>query len=107
MQTTDPLKDIEGFDWDAGNTDKNWIRHRVSASECEEVFFNDPLIVKTKSHSSEARHAAFGRTDQGRLLTVIYTVRGNKIRIISARDMSRKERRNYGQKIKEDTEVQE
>ena len=86
-----------GFDWDEGNLVKNWERHHVSASECEQVFFNRPLAtMEDEKHAGEeARHLALGVTDGGRLLFVAFTIRGNLIRVISARDMSRKERKEY------------
>ena len=92
--------DIVGFHWDEGNVDKNRDRHNVENWECEQVFFNAPLlIIDDPRHSAtEERWAAFGHTDEGRLLTVIFTKRGSLIRIISARDMSRKERRFYEEK---------
>ncbi|MBI5682185.1 MAG: BrnT family toxin [Deltaproteobacteria bacterium] len=100
------LQDIEGFNWDKWNIDKNWVKHDVSISECEEIFINEPLLLERgKPHSSEERYAAFGRTSEGRLLAVVFTIRNNKIRIISARDISRKGRKDYEEEIKEDTEV--
>jgi uncharacterized DUF497 family protein len=86
-----------GFHWDKGNLLKNWEKHRVSAPECEQVFFNKPLIAGSdKKHSKqEARYFALGQTDIGRLLFVVFTVRNNLIRVISARDMNRKERKVY------------
>jgi len=89
--------EFEGFDWDAGNRDKNWLKHGVRCGECEQVFFNRPcIILDDRDHSvGEKRMAAFGRTDQGRLLTVVLTLRDRYIRVISARDMSRKERKFY------------
>ena len=88
---------IDGFDWDEGNIDKNWIRHRVSNSECEEVFFNVPLLLADdQTHSQrEKRHYALGQTNANRWLFVAFTARENKIRVISARDMSQKEGRVY------------
>jgi len=87
----------EGFDWDAGNRDKNWLKHRVRCGECEQIFFNQPcIILDDRNHSvEEKRMAAFGRTDQGRLLTVVFAIRDRSLRVISARDMSRKERKFY------------
>jgi uncharacterized DUF497 family protein len=84
----------EGFDWDEGNLLKNWEKHRVSASECEQVFFNSPLIagLDEKHSSREPRYYALGITDAKRRLFIVFTVRNKLIRIISARDMSRKER---------------
>jgi uncharacterized DUF497 family protein len=86
-----------GFEWDEGNAEKNWERHQVRTSECEEVFFRRPWVVPAPSGQSrpEERFAALGRTALGRLLTIVFTIRGNLIRVISARGMSRKERREY------------
>jgi hypothetical protein len=87
----------EGFEWDEGNLLKNWERHRVSASECEQVFFNRPLVAEPdEKHSrTEARHHALGLTDAGRPLFVVFTIRDNKIRVISAREMNRRERKVF------------
>ncbi|HEX5699275.1 MAG TPA: BrnT family toxin [Rubrobacter sp.] len=89
--------DATEFDWDGGNAEKNWLRHRVSQSESEQVFFNRPLVVAEDDlHShEEARYFALGHTDHGRLLAIVYTLRGEKIRVISARDMSRREQKEY------------
>lgn len=93
----DSFKNITGFDWDNGNRDKNRIKHNVSTGEAEQIFFNEPLIIlDDKKHSDEERrYAAFGATDKGRTLVIIFTIRSSKIRIISARDMNRKERAFY------------
>ena len=87
-----------GFDWDAGNRGKN-AKHRVSDDECEEVFFNLPLILSPDEiHSAqEDRYQALGKTNAGRSLVVAFTHRGNRIRVISARGMTRKERRAYNE----------
>ena len=91
---------IVGFEWDAGNARKN-DRHGVSMAEAEQVFFNAPLlVVDDEKHSQhEARHHALGRTHEGRLLHLTFTRRsaGSLIRVISARDMHRKERMIYEQ----------
>lgn len=102
----DILSLAEGFEWDEGNIKKNRERHRVSHIECEEIFYNSPIIVKKdEPHSeSEDRYFILGKTDTDRLLFIVFTVRGKKIRIILARDMSRKERRIYEQ-TQEDTQV--
>jgi len=86
-----------GFEWDAGNRDKNWGEHKVSDSECEEVFFNSPVMVRADaSHSREERRwFALGRTDAGRKLFVAFTMRHRLLRVISAREMTRRERRFY------------
>lgn len=93
-----------GFDWDKGNREKNWVKHRVTIEECEQVFVNRPLlIIDDPGHSTtEKRYAAFGKTDAGRLLFVIFTWRTGMIRIISARDQDSEERRQY-EDAKEET----
>lgn len=101
MESLPDLSQIEGFDWDRANVQKNWQRHRVAFYECEEAFFHEPAISLNLTHSAaERRYYALGRTVRGRLLSISFTMRGNKIRVVSARDMSRKERRRYG-KIEE------
>ena len=91
------LSNLDGFEWDEGNQTKNWIKHQVSTSECEEVFFNLPLLVADDvQHSQEEkRFYVLGQTNSGRKLFISFTIRTNKIRVISARDMNRKERRAY------------
>jgi hypothetical protein len=93
----DRLEKCEGFEWDEGNEDKNWHKHGVSDSEAERVFFNEPLFAaKDVLHSGdEMRVYALGQTDAGRRLFVVFTIRGTLIRIISAREMTRRERRRY------------
>ncbi|MBI3150418.1 MAG: BrnT family toxin [Betaproteobacteria bacterium] len=94
------LSEIAGFDWDPGNIRKN-DKHGVSMAEAEQVFFNTPLLLlEDERHSQkEARHHALGSTGEGRLLHVSFTLRksGSLIRVISARDMHRKERAFYEQ----------
>jgi hypothetical protein len=91
------LADCVGFDWDEGNLLKNWEKHGVSAFECEQVFFNRPLIAAPdEMHSStEPRFYALGQTDAYRLLFIAFTIRGRLIRVISARDMNRRERKAF------------
>ncbi len=90
------LAQAEGFEWDEGNLFKSWERHRVRFSECEEVFSNRPLVAApARSAGDEERFAALGRTDAGRLLCIVFTLRGARLRVISARDASRKERKEY------------
>jgi uncharacterized protein len=86
-----------GFDWDAGNIDKNWEKHGVSDPECEEVFLNRPLVVRhDPAHSDKKRRLyALGQTGEGRRLFVAFVVRQKLIRVISAREMTRRERRIY------------
>lgn len=92
----DDYPEFTGFDWDAGNREKN-LKHGVHASECEQVFFNEPLVIldDPKHSVAEDRFAAFGQTDLGRKLVVVYTQRSGSLRIISARDMNRRERQFY------------
>jgi uncharacterized DUF497 family protein len=89
--------DVVGFQWDQGNLAKNLVKHNVENWECEQVFFNEPvLVLDDPGHSrSERRWAAFGQTDAGRLLVVIFTRRDDLLRVISARDMNKKEREFY------------
>ena len=91
------LAQCTGFEWDEGNSRKNWTKHQVTPSECEQIYFNQPLIVKNDiNHSKdESRFYALGKTDEKRKLFVEFTVRKDQIRVISARDMSRKEREVY------------
>jgi len=88
---------LEGFEWDAGNTGKNVLGHGVSQAEAEEMFFHAPLLFfdDLKHSTAEPRFVAHGSTAAGRLLTAAFTVREKRVRIISVRDMSRKERRAY------------
>lgn len=98
MSELPDFSQIEGFEWDRANFQKNWQRHRAAFYEGEEVFFHEAAILPDPCHSvTEARYFALGRTIQGRWLTVVFTMRKNRIRVISARDMSRKEKRDYGQ----------
>ena len=97
MGVFDDLARCVGFEWDDGNEGKNWPTHRVSDAECEEVFFNDPLVVSVDpSHSqTETRYFALGRSDADRHLFVAFTIRDDHIRVISARDMTAQELRRY------------
>ncbi len=92
-----PFSGVAGFEWDCHNTDKNRNKHEVEAGECEEVFFNAPLVVSPdQAHSTlEPRYHALGSSDSGRALMIVFTIRNHRIRVISARDQSRKERLIY------------
>jgi uncharacterized DUF497 family protein len=84
---------LQGFDWDAGNWRKSELKHGVAITEAEEVLLNDPLCqVDTRLSDDEQRYVALGTTVEGRELFVSFTVRRNRVRIISARPMSRRER---------------
>ena len=92
---------IAGFDWDAGNLDKSATKHGVDWAEAEQIFFNSPLLfVDDETHGQhERRIRALGRSDTGRLLFAVFTLRAEAslIRIISVRDMNTKEKRVYEQ----------
>ena len=98
---TDLLR-IAGFDWDAGNARKSVDKHDVSQAEAEQLFFNQPLLLLSDPRHSEEepRFHALGKTDEGRLLHITFTltVEETLIRVISARDMHRNERLVYEQK---------
>jgi uncharacterized DUF497 family protein len=91
---------LEGFQWDDGNAEKKRVRHEVSQAECEQLFLNRPIVVTVdEEHSKiEQRFAALGHADSGRQLTVVFTVRGTLLRVISARPMSRRERGMYAKR---------
>ena len=102
------LLKCKGFQWDEGNSEKNWIKHRVSRAECEQIFFNRPLITGETAGESqkEVRYYALGQTDLERRLFVVFAVRTHLIRVISARPMSRRERKVYDDAQEEaDSEV--
>ena len=83
------------FEWDRGNQEKNWVKHRVSREECEEIFFDAHkrlLPSPNKGDLAEARHLIVGRTRAGRILFIVFTMREDNIRVISARDLNKKER---------------
>jgi uncharacterized protein len=105
MASLDILTKCTGFEWDSHNADKIWFKHHVSLSECEQIFFNLPLVVADdlKHSEHENRFFALGQTDLDRFLFMVFTVRNNKIRVISARDMNRKERRVYQAHEEENT----
>ncbi|MFL6467280.1 MAG: BrnT family toxin [Pyrinomonadaceae bacterium] len=100
------LFDFRGFDWDEGNAGKNLQKHDVTDGECEEIFFNAPLLLADDINHSDiqSRFAAFGITASGRFLTVVFTRRKDLLRVISARDMNRKERTFYKQ-YEKNTEI--
>jgi uncharacterized DUF497 family protein len=102
---------LEGFDWDDGNARKSTEKHAVSQAEAEQLFFNQPLLVvaDVKHSQREPRFHALGKTEAGRLLHVTFTWRANqtRLRIISARPMSRKEKAIYAKASQEDSGIQE
>lgn len=101
------LLDCTGFEWDKHNADKIWNKHHVTLSECEQIFFNLPIIIADdeKHSKKEKRYYALGHTDINRLLFIAFTIRKDRIRIISARNMSRKERKVYQAHEKENPKI--
>jgi uncharacterized DUF497 family protein len=92
------LTNATGFDWDEGNADKSLVKHQVTNSEAEQIFFSEPLVLADDQHSSgESRFLALGTTEADRALFVVFTFRGDLIRVISARDMSKRERAAFMQ----------
>ena len=100
------LVNVTGFQWDSGNARKSFEKHDVTQAEAEQVFFNQPLLIAedTEHSKQEPRFHALGRTDDDRRLHITFTLRksGSLMRVISARDMHRKERATYEQ-IQENT----
>lgn len=94
------------LEWDKGNIDKNFIKHDVSDKEAEQAFNNDlKYIIEDEKHSEkETRYALFDKSDNGKRLSIAFTIRHDKLRIITARDMSKKERRGY-EEIKKNTNI--
>jgi len=103
MNIYEKLQECTGFQWDKHNIQKNWEKHKVSPAESEQAFFNRPLIVKKDvNHSEEEeRFYALEKTDQIRKLFIAFTIRKKLIRVISSRDMNRKERKIYEKREKE------
>jgi len=97
MGEKDPLAACTGFDWDEENAVKNWERHRVTPEEAEDIFFHDPFVLRSDpAHSGrEKRYRALGKTGRDRKLFIAFTIRRRLIRIISARDMTRREHEEY------------
>ena len=101
------IENCLGFQWDQGNSDKNWEKHKVSKSECEQAFFNIPIVIAddTKHSIDENRWYILGRTDTDRLLFIVFTIREKLIRVISARNMNKKEREIYNEQVKKYSEL--
>lgn len=97
---TPNFSNVSGFEWDKGNADKSWRKHKVTNLEAEEVFFNQPLLIfgDRKHSSKEARYLAYGRTNANRKLTLVFVKRSDLLRVISARPQSKKEKKIYENK---------
>ena len=89
------LLNLVKFEWDQGNYDKNWKRHQVMYFEAEEVFFDDNKKIFEDPHHSETekRYILLGRTVTKRALFIVFTIRNNLVRVISARDLNKKEQK--------------
>ena len=100
------LANCEGFQWDKGNSLKSWLKHHVAEREAEQIFFHEPLllVVDEKHSQYETRFRAMGYTDKDRYLYIVFMIRNNLIRVISARDMNKKERVIY-EKFKTDAQI--
>ncbi len=89
---------IDGFEWDEGNIVKNIAGHNTYPDEVEEAFYHKYKLRKT----SQDRYLLYGVTDSGRYLFVVFIIKKqqgqNIARVISARDMTIKERHYYKQK---------
>jgi uncharacterized DUF497 family protein len=93
----DPLAQCTRFDWDDANGQKNWERHQVTAVEAEDIFFHEPLVVRSDLRHSkhEKRYYALGQTSAGRRLFIVFTIRRKLTRVISARGMNGNETETY------------
>src|ERR1039457_4073206 len=107
MGEKDPLAACTGFDWDESNVQKNWESHRVTPEEAEDLFFYDPFALRSDSAHSrrEKRYCPLGKTAQARTLFVAFTIRRKLIRVISVRDMSRREDEEYQRHEKDNSGV--
>jgi len=89
------VQKVNRFDWDAWNAGHIEERHGLSPAEVEEIFYNNPVVRRVRG----GRLAAYGQTDEGRYLTVIFHLKpGGVIRVVTARDMNKWERRYYRQR---------
>lgn len=100
------LPDPLTFEWDQGNKEKNFIKHGVTKEETEEAIIDKKsFLFPDERHSgTETRYGLYGQSNEGRRLSIVFTVRKRKVRVIMARDMSKKERRSY-EKIKANTSI--
>jgi uncharacterized DUF497 family protein len=97
------ISSAEGFDWDEGNLTKNPSRHQVTNEEAEEIFFQRPLVGEhSRPGDEERRWFAIGRSRSDRVLRIVFTLRGRRIRVISARAASRRERQAYVEALRKD-----
>lgn len=99
------LELLISFEWDAANSEKNSRKHDVDYKESEEIFINDDVIIApdVRHSQKEERLYVFGKTNNERKLAIAFTIRKHKVRVIMARDMSKKERLWYEKEIKKDS----
>lgn len=98
-------QEVFQFEWDSGNATKSQQKHEVETKEAEEVFYDDsifPLGAQIEPSVDEPRFGVLGKTFSGRHLHIVFTVRGGRVRVISARPMHRKEKMSYEQAIREE-----
>lgn len=100
------LSKITGFEWDKGNSDKSYLKHGISQNEAEQVFLDEYLFFQddVKHSTEEERFIGTGKTTKSKILFTVFTIRGTKIRVISARIANQKERRLY-EKLKENSKI--
>lgn len=101
------LKNIVGFEWDKGNIEKSYKKHGVGPRDAEEVFLDKDLQIERdiKHQAKEERYIAIGKISEGKILFIVFTMRNNRIRIISGRRSNRKERRLYEENIKKNPKI--
>jgi len=83
------------FEWDPNKAASNLRKHGVRLAEAATVFEDDAMLTMPDDEPDEERFVAIGIGSMGRVLVVVYTTRGNRIRIISARKATRQERSQY------------
>ena len=88
---------VVGFEWDGGNKDKNLKKHGVSSDECEDVFQDAKrqFYPDIEHSTTEKRHVVVGATKGGKILRIAFTIRNERVRVISSRAINRKERKLY------------
>lgn len=101
------LRKIRGFEWDKGNVEKNYEKHGITPKEAEKVFLDDNLQVEpdVEHQEIEERFVAIGKIQENKVLFVVFTIRKDKVRVISARIADKKERRIYDKEIKKNTKI--
>ncbi len=99
--------DLEGFDWDEGNSYKSFLDHGVTNDEAEQVFSNRPFYTyRDAIHSeNEDRKIIMGKTDAGKAVLVSFTLRGRKVRPISSRWMGRRDRNKFNEATQGNTKI--